>query len=82
MERKKYLRLRNENAIAEIMYIYYSHKVSAKGLEIYPIESFIQSLNIWTQMTGEDVVNAALGELDRKHEIQELTLNGKVIKYL
>lgn len=81
MTKEKYIELRKENALGEIVYSFYKEKAKEKGLKIYDSDFFIKAFNIWANI-NRGAVKTATSYYDNKFTVQTTMFNNKEINYI
>lgn len=82
MTRQRLLHLLNDNNNIQILYEYYVDERVKIGKDYMPPEVFQQNINVYVSFMGNQFIPDTIIKLIQEHDIRELSLNGKTIKYI
>ena len=82
MTRQRIIALLNDNNNIQIIYEHYVDECVKKGWEYLKPNIFQESIKTYISFRGGQFVDETITRLIKENDIRELSLNGKIIKYI
>jgi len=82
MTKQRIINLLNENNTIQIMYEFYVDERVKQGKTYLQPELFQKSIEMYISFVGGQFVDKTIQKLIQEHDIRELSLKGKTIKYI